>query len=153
MRRYYDRYRRRKRGVGFIPLALLFVCAVVVLFLYRGTILGFLDDNPDTAQYVPGFVTSALERNLEDWKEEDLQARAEQLTAEVQRWQAGLSDATAQGQAKFEEVQTSLNDAKAALEETKSAIDKLSEAGENLKGSVSGSRDKAVEAEVTAETP
>lgn len=139
MRRYYDRYRSRKRGVGFLPKVILVVCALVVSFLYRDTILGFLDDNPDTAKYVPGFVTSALERDLEDWKQEDLKARAAQLSAEVQSWQAKLSDATAQGQAKFEEVQTNLNKAKSALEETKAALDKLSAAGESLKGSVTGS--------------
>lgn len=146
MRRYYDRYRGRKRGVGFLPKVILAVCALVVLFLYRDTILGFLDDNPDTAQYVPEFVTTALERDLEDWKQEDLQARMAQLTAEVQSWQASLTDAAAQGQAKFEEVQANLNEAKSALDETKAALDKLSAAGETLKSSVSGSSSVEVEA-------
>jgi len=139
MRRYYDRYRQRRRGVGFTPIVILIVCALAVLFLYRETILGFLDENPDTAQYVPGFVTSALERDLEDWKQEDLQERYAQLNAEVQGWQIALETAAAQGQAKFEEVQNNLIEAKEALNETKEALDNLSEAGANLKGSVSGS--------------
>ncbi len=138
MRRYYDRYRRRRRGVGFLPKVLLVVCGLWVLFLYRETILGFLDENPDTAKYVPAVVTKALERDLEDWKQEDLQARYAQLSAEVQGWQTALEEAAAQGQAKFEEVQTNLNETKQALDETKAALDNLSEAGANLKGSVSG---------------
>jgi chromosome segregation ATPase len=107
--------------------------------LYRETILGFLDENPDTAQYVPEFVTKALERDLEDWKQEDLQARYVQLSVEVQQWQAALGDAASQGQAKLDEVQTNLAEARNALNETKEALDNLSEAGANLKGSVSGS--------------
>jgi hypothetical protein len=137
MRRYYDRFRRRRRGVGFLPKVILIICALVALFLYRDSILGWLDDNPTTAQYVPEFVTSALERDLEDWKEEDLQARYQQLSAEMQTWQSKLESAASQGQAKFEEVQTNVSETKAALDETKAALDKLSEAGANLKGSVS----------------
>ena len=139
MRRYYDRYRRRKRGVGFLPKVILVVTAVVALFLYRETILQWLDENPSTAQYVPGFVTSALERDLEDWKQEDLEARYQQLTVELQGWQSKLEGAATQGQAKFEEVQTNLTETKQALDETKAALDKLSEAGENLKDSVTPS--------------
>lgn len=140
MRRYYDRYRRRRhRGVGFLPKIILLICALVALFLYRNVILQYLEANPETAQYVPHFVTRALERDLEDWKQEDLQARYVQLTAEMQRWQSQLEAAATQGQAKFEEVQTGVTETKKALDETKAALDKLSEAGGNLKSSVSGS--------------
>lgn len=137
IRRYYDRYRRR-RGVGFLPKVILLLCALVALFLYRNTILQYLDDNPSTAQYVPGFVTSALERDLKDWKEEDLQARYLQLSAEMKLWQSKLEAAASQGQAKFEEVQAGVAETKQALDETKAALDKLTEAGGNLKSSVSG---------------
>lgn len=137
MRRYYDRYRRRRKRLGFLPKVILVVCALVTLFLYRDVILGYLGDNPDTAQYVPAFVTTALERDLKDWKQEDLQARYVQLTAEMQRWQRQLATATAQGQAKFEEVQSGLIATKKALDETKTALDNLSEAGGNLKNSIS----------------
>jgi len=137
MRRYYDRYRRRRNKVGFLPKVILVLCAVAVLFLYRETILGYLEANPGTAKYVPGFVTSALERDLEDWKEEDLQARYQQLSAEMKTWQSKLETAAAQGQAKFEEVQAGVAETKAALDETKAALDKLSAAGGSLKSSVS----------------
>lgn len=138
VRRYYDRYRKSygRRGVGFLPKVILVVCALGALFLYRDTILQYLADNPDTAKHVPDFVTNVLERDLEDWKQEDLQARYAQLTAEVQTWQTKLTTAAQEGQDKFNEVQTNLSEARTALNETKAALDKLTAAGENLKSAV-----------------
>ena len=121
-----------------MPKVILVLCAVVALFLFRGTILTYLNDNPDTAQYVPQFVTTALERDLQDWQEEDLRARFEQLSVEMQTWQSRLEVAASQGQAKLEEVQGHVAETKVALDETKAALDRLTEAGTNLKGSVSG---------------
>lgn len=135
MRRYYDRY--RSSGAGIMPKLILVVVLVVGVFIFRQDILRYLNDNPQVDRYVPSFITSALERDLEDWKQEDLQARYQQLSTEVEGWQQKLVKAKATGEGKLEEIQTNLNQAREALEETKAALDKLAEAGENLKAVVS----------------
>lgn len=128
--------RKKKRSFGMVKLVWLTVVGLLLAFLFRQSILNYLHQNPDTAEYVPGFVTTALERDLADWREEDLQARYQQLGSEVQYWQYKLTNAADQGQAKFEEIQANLNQAREALDETKTALDKLSEAGEGLKAAV-----------------
>ena len=135
MSRYHDR--SRSSGMGLLPKLVLVVALLAVTFVFRDNILAWLDDNPQISQYVPGFVITALERDLEDWKQEDLQARAQQLTTEVEAWQQKLVDAKTTGEGKLEDIQTNLNQAREALAETKAALDKLSEAGDNLKNVVS----------------
>jgi|GEM_PF-5762105 len=129
-------YGRRRSGLGFIQKVFLLLLFIGLVFLFRDSILEYLSDNPKTARYVPSFVTKALERDLEDWRKEDLQARATALSGEVQAWQESLVNAKDEGQARLEEVQNNLNQAREALEETKEALDKLSAAGEGLKEAV-----------------
>ena len=120
-----------------MPKVLLLLLVLGVIFIYRDALLAWLNDNPEVNQYVPAVVTSALERDLEDWKQEDLQARVSQLKAEVEGLQTKLVEAAEQGEAKVAEVQANLNQAREALAEAKAALDKLSEAGEGLKSAVS----------------